>query len=90
MRQICSVAGFEREKAFPGTGSPQDEELARLKQESARVTKKRDFLKDAAASLSASHRAVHGDPALPQRVPGTTDVPLFEGFRQQLLRLAGS
>lgn len=37
------------EKAFPGTGSPRDEELARLKRELARVTKERDFLRDAAA-----------------------------------------
>lgn len=31
------------EKAFPGTGSPRDEELARLKRELARVTKERVF-----------------------------------------------
>ena len=31
-----------------------------------------------------------GDPALPQRVSGTIDVPLPEGFCQWLLRLAGS
>src|SRR5690606_2071575 len=37
------------EKALPGTGSPRDEELARLKRELARVTKERDFLRDAAA-----------------------------------------
>src|SRR5690554_2031733 len=37
------------EKPFPGTGNPRDEELARLKRELARVTKERDFLKDAAA-----------------------------------------
>lgn len=37
------------EKAFPGTGSPRDEEQARLKRELARVTKERDFLRDAAA-----------------------------------------
>ena len=37
------------EKVFPGTGSPRDEELARLKRELARVTKERDFLRDAAA-----------------------------------------
>src|SRR6185312_5338015 len=36
-------------KAFPGGGTPRDEELARLKRELARVTKERDFLKDAAA-----------------------------------------
>jgi transposase len=78
------------EKAFPGTGSPRDEELARLKRELARVTKERDFLRDAAAYFVRNHRAVHGDPALPQRVPGTSDVPLPEGFCQWLLRLAGS
>ena len=36
-------------KAFVGTGTPRDEELARLKRELVRVTKERDFLKDAAA-----------------------------------------
>ncbi|WP_430458650.1 IS3 family transposase [Pseudomonas aeruginosa] len=33
------------EKVFPGTGSPRDEELARLKRELARVTKERGFFK---------------------------------------------
>lgn len=42
-------AGSSAGKAFPGTGSPRDEELARLKRELARITKERDFLKDAAA-----------------------------------------
>jgi transposase len=36
-------------KAFPGTGSARDAELARLKRELARITKERDFLRDAAA-----------------------------------------
>ena len=36
-------------KAFPGGGTPRDEELARIKRELARVTKERDFLRDAAA-----------------------------------------
>ena len=35
-------------KAFSGTGSPRDEEMARLKRELARVKKERDFLKEAA------------------------------------------
>lgn len=34
--------------SFLGTGNPRDEEVARLKRELARVTKERDFLKDAA------------------------------------------
>lgn len=35
-------------RAFGGTGSARDEEVARLKRELARVTKERDFLKTAA------------------------------------------
>jgi transposase len=35
-------------KAFSGTGSPRDEEMARLKRELARVKKERDFLREAA------------------------------------------
>ena len=36
-------------KAFEGSGTPRDEEVARLKRELARVTKERDFLREAAA-----------------------------------------
>jgi transposase len=36
-------------KAFPGGGMPRDEEMARLKRELSKVSKERDFLKDAAA-----------------------------------------
>jgi transposase len=36
-------------KAFPGGGVPRDEEMARLKRELSKVSKERDFLKDAAA-----------------------------------------
>lgn len=42
-------AESEGGKAFPGGGTPRDAELARLKRELARITKERDFLKDAAA-----------------------------------------
>lgn len=35
-------------KAFSGTGTPRDEELAQLKRELARVKKERDFLREAA------------------------------------------
>ncbi len=34
--------------AIVGTGSPRDEEVARLKRELARITKERDFLREAA------------------------------------------
>ena len=36
-------------KAFPGGGTPRDEEMARLKRELSKVSRERDFLKDAAA-----------------------------------------
>ena len=39
-------------KAFPGGGIPRDEEMARLKRELSKVTRERDFLKDAAAYLA--------------------------------------
>lgn len=35
--------------AFPGNGSPRDEEVARLKRELAEVKRERDFLREAAA-----------------------------------------
>lgn len=35
-------------KAFSGSGTPRDEEMARLKRELARVKKERDFLREAA------------------------------------------
>ena len=36
------------DKAFQGSGSPRDEEVALLKRELARVKKERDFLREAA------------------------------------------
>jgi transposase len=36
-------------KAFPGGGISRDEEMSRLKRELSKVTRERDFLKDAAA-----------------------------------------
>jgi transposase len=41
-------ADADGQRAFGGTGSARDEELARLKRELSRVKKERDFLKDAA------------------------------------------
>lgn len=35
-------------RAFSGSGTPRDEEVARLKRELARVKKERDFLREAA------------------------------------------
>lgn len=45
----CREAGQRSRQAFPGTGIPHDQELARLKREWALVTRERDFLKEAAA-----------------------------------------
>lgn len=41
-------AEHAQEHAFKGSGSPRDEEVARLKRELARVKKERDFLREAA------------------------------------------
>lgn len=41
-------ADAEGRHAFGGSGTPRDEEVARLKRELARVKKERDFLRDAA------------------------------------------
>ena len=45
VREAAATGG----KAFPGGGIPRDEEMARLKRELSKVTRERDFLKDAAA-----------------------------------------
>jgi transposase len=44
-RELCE----EQDKAFQGNGRPRDEEMAALRRELARVTKERDFLREAAA-----------------------------------------
>lgn len=44
------------EKAFPGQGKPRDEEMAALKRELVRVTKERDFLKEAAAFFAKTSK----------------------------------
>jgi len=41
-------AETEGNSAFSGSGSPRDEEVARLKRELTRVKKERDFLREAA------------------------------------------
>ncbi len=77
------------EKAFPGTGRPRDEELARLKRELARVTKERDFSIDAAAYFDKeSSSGTRGSSAAVASTRYAPDVPLPEGFCQWLLRLA--
>ena len=52
----CREAGRRGPKAFPGTGTPHDQELARLKRELALVTRERDFLKEAAAFFAKTSR----------------------------------
>ena len=43
-------------QAFLGNGRPRDEELALLRRELARVTKERDFLREAAAFFARASR----------------------------------
>lgn len=51
-RELKGSAG----KAFPGPGKPRDEELMALKRELGRVTKERDFLREAAAFFAKSSK----------------------------------
>lgn len=52
----CREANQRKRKAFPGTGTPHDQEFARLKRELALVTRERDFLKEAAAFFAKTSR----------------------------------
>ena len=46
----------EQDQAFRGNGRPRDEDLALLRRELARVTKERDFLREAAAFFARASR----------------------------------
>ena len=52
----CREAGKRGQKAFPGTGMPHDQEVARLKRELALVTRERDVLQAAAAFFAKTSR----------------------------------
>lgn len=52
-RRESAMAG---PKAFRGQGVPRDQELAQLKRELGRVTRERDFLKEAAAFFAKTSR----------------------------------
>lgn len=63
----CREARQRGYKAFPGTGTPHDQELARLKRELALITRDRDVLQEAAV-FSPSDWVV--DPAPTGTWPG--------------------
>jgi transposase len=46
----------ETPRPFPGQGRPREEEVVQLKRELARVTKERDFLREAAAFFARASR----------------------------------
>jgi transposase len=46
----------QKSKAFPGNGKPRDEEMVALRRELARVTKERDFLREAAAFFAKASK----------------------------------
>ena len=48
--------GHHPEQAFVGNGRSRDEELSQLRRELARVTKERDFLREAAAFFARASR----------------------------------
>ena len=43
-------------QVFPGQGRPREEELSQLRRELARVTKERDFLREAATFFASASR----------------------------------
>lgn len=51
-RELAASGG----RAFPGNGSPRDEELARLRKENARLREERDILRKAVAIFSKPPR----------------------------------
>lgn len=65
-----------------GNGRSRDEELSQLRRELARVTKERDFLREAAAFFAKAD-----DPTMPRCVSHPIDVPLFAGIGQWVLWL---
>jgi transposase len=77
----------EPEQAFPGHGRPREEELGHLRRELARVTKERDFLREAAASSRERRDEVSNDPAVPRSLFHPNDVPVFAGLAQWVLWL---
>ena len=46
----------ESTQAFPGHGRPREEELVLLRRELARITKERDFLREAATFFASASR----------------------------------
>ena len=48
--------GASGQRAFPGNGTPRDEELVRLRKELARVSEERDILRKAVAIFSKAPR----------------------------------
>ena len=46
----------ESTQAFPGHGRPREEELVQLRRELARITKERDFLREAATFFARASR----------------------------------
>ena len=46
----------ESTQVFPGQGRPREEELVQLRRELARVTKERDFLREAATFFASAAR----------------------------------
>jgi transposase len=49
LRRWHKELGQSSQNAYPGNGTPRDQELARLKRELHQVKQERDFLKEAAA-----------------------------------------
>jgi len=56
LRRWCEEFKASGKNAFPGHGTPRDQELAQLKQQLNQVKKERDFLKEAAAYFARTSK----------------------------------
>lgn len=56
LRRWCGEISKAGKNAFPGNGTPRDQELARLNRELHQVKQERDFLKEAAAYFARTSK----------------------------------
>ena len=71
--------------AHKGSGTPRDEEVARLKRELARIKRSVIFCAKRQRSSQKSRPEISGDRTLSRTVSDTLNVPLYESLSQRLL-----
>jgi transposase-like protein len=87
LNRWCREAKGPPGQAFRGSGTPRDQEMARLKRELARVKKDVIFCATRQRTSPGNRREVRDDPALSPRLSCPVDVSLPPGFDEWLLCL---